>query len=65
MKARIVKRTKPDGQFFFVIQRKRWYGWEDVRVGEAHIVKTYETLALAKADLCWYDGTPWKEEVVE
>lgn len=68
MKVRIVKRTNPMGSPWYVIQQKhylfRWW-WVDASSNQhEHRCDKYYTLEEAKANLCWFDGTPHKDEVV-
>lgn len=71
MKARIVKRTGPGGRVEYVIQQRhllfRWW-WVDAWVNSscgAYCTDAFDTLEEAKGNLCWFDGTPWKDEVAK
>jgi len=59
-KCRIVKRTEVDGHVGYVIQQKQfivfWVDWVDMW--------RYDTLEEAKKNLCYFDGTEPKDEVV-
>lgn len=69
--ARIVKRTLPDGRVTFVIQQRNWlfrWHWEDAWLNSASgaaCQDSFPTLADARANLCYFDGTGVQEEVVE
>ena len=68
MKARIIKRTFPDGRISFVIQQKhflfRWW-WVDAWVNAGvECEDSFDTLEEAKKNLCYYDGTKTKEELI-
>jgi len=70
IKTRIIKRTGPDGRVEFVIQQKhfmfRWW-WVDAWVNSwagASCRDSWDTLEEAKENLCYFDDTPSKEEVV-
>jgi len=70
IKTRIIKRTEPDGRVEFVIQQKhfmfRWW-WVDAWVNSwsgASCRDSWDTLEEAKDNLCYFDDTPSKEEVV-
>jgi len=70
IKTRIIKRTEPDGRVEFVIQQKhfmfRWW-WVDAWVNSwsgASCRDSWDTLEEAKENLCYFDDTPSKEEVV-
>lgn len=66
-KTRIIKRTNPDGRVRFVIQQKhflfRWW-WVDAWVNCSSCTDNFDTLEEAQDNLCYFDGTGWKEEVV-
>jgi len=71
MKARIIKRTDPVGNFIFVIQQKhflfRWR-WVDAWVNSldgACCNDSFNTIEEAKWFLPYFDGTETKEIVVE
>ena len=70
MKTRIIKRTGPSGNVRYVIQQKhflfRWW-WVDAWVNSidgAWCTDDFATLEEAEANLCYFDGTKCKEEVV-
>ena len=58
---RIIRRTAPNGVKWYVIQKKhflfRWI-WVDASYA-------LWTLLEASGNVCWYNGTPWTDEVVE
>jgi hypothetical protein len=67
-KARIIKRTMPDGRVKFTIQQKHFlffWWWVDARIND-HIltIDTFSTLEEAKKELCWFDGTKVKQEII-
>lgn len=71
MKARIVKRTGPDGRVEYVIQQKHWLfwwiwadAWENSTCG-ASCKDYFNTLEEAQEHLCYFDETLVREEVVE
>lgn len=69
MKARIIKRTLVDGQVRYVIQQKhflfRWW-WVDAEDNYGGWVNDeFYNLEDAQRNLCYFDGTRVKEEVVE
>lgn len=70
MKTRIVKRTGVDGSIRYVIQQKhhifRWQ-WVDAWVNSmlgAACTDSFDTLQEARDNLCYFDGTQEKDEVV-
>jgi len=70
MKARIIKRTNVDGAVSYVIQQKhclfRWW-WVDAWINDpcgAACEDHFDTLEEAQKNLCYYDGSKVKEEVV-
>jgi hypothetical protein len=70
MKARIIKRTLVDGQIRYVIQQKhflfRWW-WVDAWLNSpsgANCCDSFRNLVDAQRNLCYFDGTQVKEEVV-
>ena len=70
-KARIIERTAPNGRKEYVIQQKhflfRWCwvdAWENSLDG-AYCTDTFSTLNEAEERLCWFDGTPWVDKVLE
>jgi hypothetical protein len=69
-KTRIIKRTNPDGRVKFIIQQKhflfRWW-WVDAWVNSldgAWCNDDFDSLEEAKANLCYFDGTGFKEKIV-
>jgi hypothetical protein len=69
IECRIIKTTLPDGREYYTIEqkKKRFFGgykWKEVSIWEGWARTTYETLEDAQANLCWYDGTGTKTEVV-
>lgn len=70
MKARIVKRTHPDGTVDYQIQQKhflfRWW-WVPAcfNYGDRWVRTTFSTLEQAEANFCHFDGTKTKLEVVK
>ncbi len=66
IKIRIVKQTMPDSRIVFEIQRKFLWMWIDAYYFNhtAKIYRIYSTLEEAKKDLCYFDGTKIKEEIV-
>ncbi len=67
---RIVRRITPSGSVSYVIQQKhflfRWW-WVDAWINSmdgAMCQDSFNTLGEAKANLCWFDGTFYSEEVV-
>ena len=70
VKARIVEHTGPDGRVEFVIQQKhslfRWQ-WVDAWVNSwagASCRDSFSTLKEAQQNMCWFDGTPWRERII-
>lgn len=70
MKARIIKRTLPSGRVRYVIQQKhflfRWW-WVDAWVNSINPYVNYEfdSLESAHENMCWFDDTKIKEEVIQ
>jgi hypothetical protein len=66
-KARIIKRTMPDGRVKFTIQQKHFlffWWWVDAWVNnDVSTVDSFSTLEEAKKELCWFDGTKIKQEI--
>ena len=69
-KARIIERTGPDGTVSYVIQQRhflfRWW-WVDAWINSmlgAACKDSFTTLEEAKANLCFFDGTPTKELIL-
>jgi hypothetical protein len=67
MKARVIKRTRPDGVVCYVIQQPhfllKWI-WVDARHNLLGAQDSFGSLEEAQKNLCWFDGTGFKEEVV-
>ena len=70
VKCRIIKRTLPDGRVEYVIQQKhslfKWW-WVDAWINSwsgAACQGSFSTLEEAQKNLCYFDGTKCKEEVV-
>lgn len=70
MKARIIKRTSPNGLIQYTIQQKhfliRWW-WVDAWVNSFSVdcTDTFATLEEAQKNLCYFDGTESKVEIIE
>lgn len=68
MNARIIKRTNVDGNVTYVIQQKHflfWWWWVDAWMNAGPDCEcSYDTLEEARKNLCYFDGTKVKEEVV-
>jgi hypothetical protein len=69
MKVRIIERISPSGYKQFVIQQKhflfRWWwvdGWTNSI--DTGCVDSFSTLEEAERNLCYFDGTKTKENVV-
>jgi len=69
-KTRIIKRTSACGDVSYVIQQKHllfWWWWVDAWINSAcgsWCKDSFSTLEEAKKNLCFFDGTKTKEEVV-
>ncbi len=67
IKCRIIKRTDVDGKISYVIQQKhklfRWW-WVDAWMNK-NSVDTFPTLEEAEKNLCHFNGTKVKNEVVK
>jgi len=70
-KTRIIKRTMSNGRTRYIIQQKhflfRWW-WVDAWINSscgAWCTDDFDTLKEAKENICYFDGTPVKEEVVK
>ena len=70
-KVRIVKRTHADGRIDFVIQQKhflfRWW-WVDAWINSsagAACQDYFGTLDEAERNLCYFDGSTSKDEIVK
>ena len=69
MKARIVKKTNVDGRVVFVIQQRhflfRWW-WVDAWVNRGvYTTDSFSTLEEAKKNLCYFDGSKVKQEIIK
>lgn len=70
IECRIIKTTLPDGREFYTIEQKKkrlfgGYKWKEASLyGDDCLRSLYETLEEAQENLCWYDGTETKREVV-
>jgi hypothetical protein len=69
IECRIIKTTLPNGREFYTIEqkKKRFFGgykWKEVNPWGSWHRNTYDTLEDAQKDLCWYNGTRTKTEVV-
>jgi hypothetical protein len=68
MKARIIKRTRPNGKVSYVIQQKHWLMrvWVDASRNNSYdwVVDTFDSMKEAKENLWRFDGSENKEEVV-
>ena len=67
---RILKRTYPGGNITYTIQQKhflfRWW-WVDAWVNSGigvQCIDTFDTMIEARENLCHFDGTPIKKQVV-
>ena len=70
MKARIIERTHVDGTKKFVIQQPHflfWWWWVDAWIndGSAWCTDSFDTLAEAQKNLCYFDDTRQVEKVIE
>ena len=68
MKVRIVKKTNVDGRVVFVIQQRhflfRWW-WVDAWVNHSvYTTDSFSTLEEAKKNLCYFDGSKVKQEII-
>jgi hypothetical protein len=70
MKTRIIERTGPSGRVSYVIQQPhflfRWW-WVDAWINSmcgANCQDSFDTMEEAKANLCYFDGTPTVEVIV-
>jgi hypothetical protein len=69
IECRIIKTTLPDGREYYTIEQKKkrflgGYKWKEASLWGDCLRTTYNTLEEAQKDLCWYDGTETKTEVV-
>jgi len=67
-KVRIVERKYPDGRISYVIQQKhmlfRWW-WVDAWMNcDVNCIDSFSSLAEAKKNLCYFDGSRASEKVV-
>ena len=65
-KCRIIKRTGVNGSVNYLIEVKHWYGWATTKIShpEFYAEETFVTLEEAQRNLCYYNGTKVKAEVV-
>jgi hypothetical protein len=67
-KVRIIKRTMPDGRVKFIIQQKHFlffWWWVDAWINnDVSTIDSFLTLEEAKKELCWFDGTKVKQEII-
>ena len=69
-KVRIVERTMPDDTIKYVIQQKHflfWWWWVDAWINNflgVNCQDSFDTLVLAKRNLCYFDGSVSTERVV-
>lgn len=69
-KVRIIKRTYPDKQIYYVIQQKHWllwWLWVDASLNAldyAGCSDQFVSLDLAKTNLCYFDGSKTVDEVI-
>lgn len=65
---RIIERKMPDGRVEFTIQERHFlffWWWVDAWVNhDVSTVDSFSTLAEAKKNLCYFDGTKCLEKVV-
>jgi hypothetical protein len=67
---RIIKTTMPDGRIEFTIQQKHsifFWWWVDAWINSsagASCIDTFSTLEEAKKNLCYFDGTKIKQEII-
>ena len=70
MKTRIIKRTSPDGRVQYVIQQKHFiffWWWVDAWINSscgASCNDHFDTLEEAQNNLCYFNGTKCREEVI-
>ena len=70
MKVRIVERTNVNGRIEYVIQQKHFlfkWQWVDAWVNSiagAACRDSFDTLAEAELNLCYFDGSTCKDKVV-
>jgi hypothetical protein len=67
-KARIIKKTMPDGKVKFTIQQRHflffWWWVDDWINNDVSTIDSFSTLEEAKENLCWFDGTKVKQEII-
>jgi hypothetical protein len=67
-KVRIIKRTYPDKKITYVIQQRHFiffWWWVDAWVNKGlSITDEFLTLEQAQQNLCYFDGTKIKEEII-
>ena len=68
MTARIVKRTMPDGRVIFTIQQRHFlffWWWVDAWMNnDVSTTDSFSTFEEAKKNLCYFDGTKVKQEII-
>jgi len=68
-KVRIVKKTYPDGSINYVIQQKHFlffWWWVDAWMNDdVSTTDSFKTLEEAQNNLCYFDGTKTKIEVIQ
>ena len=68
MTARIVKRTMPDGRVIFTIQQRHFlffWWWVDAWMNnDVSTTDSFSTFEKAKKNLCYFDGTKVKQEII-
>jgi len=68
MKCRIIKRIYVDNRVCYVIQQKGWLlGWRDAWLNSwcgASCTDSFSTLKEAEKNLCYFDDSICKEEVI-
>lgn len=71
MKIRIIKRTHVDGKIKYVIQKKytffKWSWWVDASFFSVreYCEDEFDSFEVAEANLCYFDGSKNKDEVVK
>lgn len=67
-KVRIIERTMPDGRIEFTIQQRHFlffWWWVDAWMNnDVSTTDSFSTLEEAQKNLCYFDGTKCREEVV-
>lgn len=69
-KVRIIKRTNVDGNIRYIIQQPHWifkWWWVDAWMNSwegAYCSDNFSSLEEAKRNLCYFDGSEGKEEVI-